>query len=201
VDLVELDGKLYVRKTVPYVRVFGLTVAKFLSHWLARSEADALKVLEGIPGIPVFAKYVAPNAFVYEYIPGATLQEAQEVPDDFFDRLDETILEMHSRGVAHFNISRPTDVLKGEDGAPYLVDFEKAIVANKGKGLRRAFNTLLFKVGSREDVYHAAKMKVRYRPDRAHASGCLSGRPPHVAGPGFCFCLPEARRRAEKFCR
>jgi predicted Ser/Thr protein kinase len=165
--LVISKGVFYVRRTVPYLKIFGFEI-RFLSHWYSRKESDTLQALDGIQGIPGFIQRLSQNSYLCEYIPGQTLYENQTVlSEEFFAGLERIVRETHVRGITHFNIGSPKDVIVMPDGSPGLIDFELAVSEYRGKGIFKWFNRLLFTVGKREDLYHLAKLKVRHRIDLA----------------------------------
>jgi hypothetical protein len=131
-----------------------------LASLLARHEAGLYDLLAGLPGIPRLAGRPAPDAFLREYVEGATVRETERIPDGFFAALREVLRGVHARGVAYVDLAKEENVIVGDDGRPWLVDFQVS--------LRRAgpLRPLVSRF-QREDLYHLAKMGLRRRPDEA----------------------------------
>lgn len=99
------------------------------------------------------------------WIEGAPLSQAEQLPRDFFDRLDELVQALHARGVCHNDLHKEQNVLVARDGRPALLDFQLASVHEHGG---RAFE-----VRRRDDLRHVEKHRRRYTrfgrgPDGAH---------------------------------
>ena len=99
-----------------------------LAPRLVRREFDALKLLEGVPGIPAAYAIVEKRAILLEYVEGKTLNKfaAGELPDRVFERLCETVHAMHRRGVVHLDLRQRKNILVAGD-RPYVIDFANAI--------------------------------------------------------------------------
>ena len=163
VELVRSEGELYVRKTTSPPALFLL---KRLINWYAAREIKVAEALKGAEGLPPFEKRLTPNSFIYKYIPGTTLQDASEIPDDFFDELNRIIEGLHEKGFSLF-IGSVKDVVVSEAGKPFLIDFETVVAKPKRRGVSRIFGNLLFEIGKKEDLCRIAQWKVRYKPDLA----------------------------------
>jgi RIO-like serine/threonine protein kinase len=117
-----------------------------LIPWLARRERAIYARLAGIPGVPALHPACGPHWFMHEYVPGRPLSRRRAVPPTFFDELERLVRAIHARGVAHADLSKRSNILVGEDGRPYILDFQIA--------LTRGARWLM-----REDLYHVAKMR------------------------------------------
>lgn len=156
-----------------------------LSHWVAgillRRERRALEALRGIDCLPqlldanAYAEYlaapssasipVAKDVLLRSWIPGVPLYLAEELPRDFFERLEDVVHELHLRGVCHNDLHKEPNVLVTEDGQAGVIDFQLASVHER-RGRR-------FSVRASEDRRHVLKHRRRY--ERALEAG---GRPP-----------------------
>lgn len=99
------------------VRLYG----RFCLH----NEEKALKRLAGIKGVPAFCGRISRYAIAMEYVDGKPLSELRRsggVPPDFGDRLALLFEAIESRGVVHGD-AHLRNILCGEDGQPYLIDF------------------------------------------------------------------------------
>jgi hypothetical protein len=131
-----------------------------LAALLARHEAGLYRRLAGVRGIPRLECRPRPDAFLREYVEGATVRETRRLPDGFFASLEEVLLAVHARGVAYVDLAKEENVIVGSDGRAWLVDFQVS-VAREGP-LRPLVGML-----QREDLYHLSKMRLRRRPDQA----------------------------------
>lgn len=132
-SLVRLDGGDWVLKRSRLV------------PWLARRERAIYARLAGIDGVPRLHPARGHNWFLHEYVPGRPLGRRRDVPAGFFDDLDRVLRAVHARGVAYVDLSKRSNVIVGDDGRAYLVDFQIAVV-----GARWLM---------REDLYHLAKLR------------------------------------------
>lgn len=139
----------------------GVRVAP-LASLLARHEAGLYAKLRGVRGIPRLVGRPRPDAFLREYVEGRTVRETARPPDGFFAALEALLLAVHARGVAYVDLAKEENVLVGEDGRPWLIDFQVSLDA---AGPLRA----LVPRFQREDLYHLSKMRLRRRPDEATA--------------------------------
>jgi len=157
------DGSVRVRRTACGGR---LPLSAFLGRRLLARERRALEALDGFRGAP---RLLAAGRATLDrsWIPGVPLSRAETLPEDFFDRLDELVVELHARGVCHNDLHKEQNVLVGEDGRPSLVDFQLASVhARRGK---------LFESRARDDLRHVEKHRRRYTRDgRGPAGGDVS---------------------------
>src|SRR5438128_316243 len=109
--------------------IFGLPMA-WLGRWLARRERAMLQRLTGVRGIPAECGVVScsgrllPNAVAHEYVPGRPLGCDDLPNDEFFPELLALLEEVHRRGIAYVDLHKRENVVLGDDGRPYLVDFQ-----------------------------------------------------------------------------
>ena len=133
-------------------------------RYMCRREMAFYRLLAGVEGIPALIGQADASTLVHQWIDGADLLERRgNVPDDFFDHLEKLAERLHARGVAYVDMNKPDNVIVGDDGRPYLVDFQ--ISFRCPKQAWRLFGRRLFKVLCREDRYHVRKLKRKMRPD------------------------------------
>lgn len=150
---VVVDGHTYIRTeiykhdswaaTARYAGPHGRIVCKFnrtqrillmgsqwLGNRLAQREHRALTRLADLDAIP---KPLGPvyvdgklqrNAIARRYIPGHPLALGERVSPKFFPLLRATLSEMHARGIAYMDLHKRENIIVGDDGRPYLVDFQ-----------------------------------------------------------------------------
>jgi RIO-like serine/threonine protein kinase len=125
VSVVDHEGRPAVLKDY---RKKNAVTRGLLAPRLVRREFDALKRLEGVPGIPAAYAILEKRAILLEFIEGKTLNKFApgELPDRVFERLCETVRAMHRRGVVHLDLRQRKNILVDGD-RPWVVDFANAI--------------------------------------------------------------------------
>lgn len=137
---------------------FGLPLAG-LGRWLKRREMRMLSSLEPLCFVPQLLGDYGRNGFAYRFIAGRSLDEKPDLPDAFFDDLKRLLGNVHKQGVCYMDFNKRGNILLGDDGKPYLIDFQISL------RLDRPFCKGLCKRLQREDYYHLLKHKRRLRPD------------------------------------
>ena len=137
--------------------------------WLGRLIRDhewtVLKKLRGIPGIPVPLNTFENTGFIYTYIEGCSLDSKPKLPDDFFDRLETILRNIHRRHVAYIDLNKRGNILLCPDGKPALIDFQISFCPPFTNALRRPLVGSILKNLQKDDLYHLNKHKRRFRPD------------------------------------
>lgn len=88
--------------------IFGLPL--FWIGWLhSWHESAVFQDVEDIDTVPEFMGRWGRYGLVHEFIEGHELQRGEHVPDDFFDRLQEGLDEVHRRGMAYVDLEKPED--------------------------------------------------------------------------------------------
>lgn len=123
-------------------------------HALKR-EHRAYRRLAGVAGIPECHGLIEGRWLVLGFIDGEAFRRARPGPD-FFDRLLETIREMHARGVAHGDLKRKSNLMVDAAGRPVLLDFGAATLRRPG---RHPLNHRLFEFMRRTDLNAWVKLK------------------------------------------
>lgn len=152
---------------------------RWIGEALAYHEARLYGLVAGLPGVPAFLGRLGPTAIVHDYIEGRPLARDDRVDDDFFPRLTSLLEAMHRRGVAYVDLEKRENILLGDDGRPYLIDFQ----ISWHWPPRRLGDTwparLLLRVLQDSDRYHLHKHWRRQRPDQhAKLFSQGAGRPP-----------------------
>ena len=166
--------------------IFGLPM-KWLGRRLARRETWFLRRLGGLGIAPdhMGEVYVdgepQEHAVARRYIPGAPLFKHQRVQDDFFPRLFAAVDSMHERGIAYVDLNKKENIVVGDDGRPYLVDFQIGFRQPDSWLGRRGLYRGLFLQLALMDRYHVYKHLADCRPDLATPEELRRGRePPRV---------------------
>ncbi len=136
----------------------GVPFTRFVARRLMSRERGALERLAGLEGIPRLVRHDgASGVLVRSFVPGEPLSQARALPENFFDELDALVEAMHARGVCHNDLHKEQNVLVGDDGRPWLLDFQLASV--------HATRTRAFASRAREDLRHVEKHRRRYTRD------------------------------------
>ncbi len=154
----------------------------WLGRRLAVREMRALDRLRDLPNIPAPCGPVRvhgrelPNAAARVFVPGHPLAANEQVGDDFFPELLDLLTAMHRRGIAYVDLHKRENILVGDDGRPYLIDFQISFDATHPRvrwlpGIRDVFEML-----RQSDLYHLAKHVNRHRPDQ-RLLGLVGARP------------------------
>lgn len=122
VSLCRIHGEEWVIKDF---RSKSLLVRMTTGRFFMNRELQALQRLQGLPGIPGDAFRIDADAIAYRHLPGRTLPRYPRhlIPKDFFPRLEQMVLAMHERGVAHLDLRYRQNTLVLDDGSPGIIDF------------------------------------------------------------------------------
>lgn len=147
-----------------YVKVAnGNALAAFIRRRMLKREYRAYLRLAGLPGVPRCFGLYDDRYLVVEAIEGQTLRHAA-IPDRerFYSELRETIEAVHSRGVAHGDLTRRDNIIVDEGGHPVLVDFGVSTIYRPG--LHPA-NHMAYRFFSQHDLNAWLKHKYHRRLD------------------------------------
>lgn len=171
--------------TALYEGEAGLVIAKFnrqqrigfipmgwLGRWLARHEATLLAHLQDLPNIPrllgpvkVDGK-VATNAVARGYIMGHPMRAKEMLPAAFFEKLRDILDDVHAQNIAYMDLHKRENVIVGDDGEPYLIDFQVSYILPRGWWTRLTPLPWLLRLFQQSDRYHTVKH---------YAKHCLAG--------------------------
>lgn len=143
---------------------FGLPLS-WIGRLTAWHESSVLREVDDLPIVPRFTGRHGKHGMTHAFVPGHPLAKGERVPDDFFPRLSAGLAEIHRRGLAYVDLEKCENVLVGEDGSPWLFDFQIAwrwpFAFGRGGFLDR-WIAARFQAGDR---YHLTKLQLRTRPD------------------------------------
>jgi hypothetical protein len=136
---------------------------RWLGRWLCERESRFYQACADLPNVPKWLGRVGTTGFAHAYVPGRPLSKERAIPDSFFDELFALLAELHRRGIAYVDTNKPQNILQGEDGRPYLIDFQISfgLVDFGDNFVTRSILRRLQK----EDRYHILKHKRKLRPD------------------------------------
>ncbi|MFN6127424.1 MAG: hypothetical protein ACK6DC_17185 [Planctomycetota bacterium] len=136
----------------------GFLPMRWLGRVLARRETKFLTTLQSVPGIPAVCREVrldgvrATHVSAHEFIEGKPLSITCNMSGKFFEQLDQLLQDLHTRRIAYVDLHKQENVLVGDDGRPYLIDFQISLRIPNFRWL----NPLL-RVLCECDRYHVAK--------------------------------------------
>jgi hypothetical protein len=146
----------------------------FPTRWLGKRLADRersmLQRLADLPCIPapcgpIYANgSLLVNAVGHAFVSGHPLKRREAVNSDFFPTLRETLIEMHSRGIAYVDLHKRENIIVGDDGRPYLVDFQISFDVTHPRLRWIAGIHFIFDRLCEGDLYHLAKHVRRSSP-------------------------------------
>lgn len=146
-------------------RLIGLPLS-FVGRFLAGREAEVLAALEDVAGVPRLLARLGPTGVAREFISGEPLSRGMRVGDSFHAELRALILEMHERGMAYVDLEKCENVLVGDDGKPYLFDFQISWFLRRAHLANMPPMGMIRRFLQRGDLYHLAKLQRRTRPDQ-----------------------------------
>jgi hypothetical protein len=146
----------------------GIISMRWLGYWLARHEATLLSRLQALPNIPrllgpVYIKgRLASHAVARAYIPGHPMRDKDVLPTTFFDELQSTLKEVHTRHIAYMDLHKRENIIVGDDGRPYLIDFQVSYLLPSGWWARLTPLPWILKLFQKSDDYHCIKHIIRH---------------------------------------
>jgi predicted Ser/Thr protein kinase len=137
---------------------------EWIGRWLCQREMRFYGKLQDLPNVPRLLGTVGATGFVHAYVPGRPLAKDKPIPDGFFQQLQDLLDILHARGIAYVDANKPENILLGDDGRPYLIDFQISWDMDGPLG-RSALNRWWLGRLQNADIYHALKHKKRLRRD------------------------------------
>ena len=147
-----------------------------VGRWLAQREARAYAALGNIEGIPRFLGRWGDNGFVHEYVEGHPLRRYEIVNDEFFPRLAALLGAVHAHDMAYVDLEKRENILVGDDGKPYLIDFQISFALPAGRWKRSRLARFVLRRLQESDRYHLLKHHRRHRPDQLTAEQLAASR-------------------------
>jgi serine/threonine protein kinase len=118
-----IDGEVSVLK------IFRPRSFLLLPYWLlsileARHEEKVYLKMQDTGHVPKWIGRFGRSGIMHEYVPGCHLTRGTKVKEDFFPELEALLKTMHSRGMAYLDTNKPDNIIVGDDGKCYLIDFQ-----------------------------------------------------------------------------
>jgi hypothetical protein len=159
------SGGRYVLKISDFRFILGFLLTPFAILMSSR-EYRIYSMVANLPLVPELGPRFGMRGYLHKFIEGKTLHELERegnrnLPDNFFDKLKVTIDEIHRRRIFYMDLNKQGNIILGDDGQPYLIDYQVCI---HFKYRNRLFDKL-FDLFIKEDIYHLYKHKKRFRPD------------------------------------
>lgn len=114
-----------------------LTIKDFSgSPWLIKNifgrfavnvEGKTLKKLEGNMSVTKQVKFLSPYTLSFAYIKGKSLKQCDNIKKDFFITLERNVRDMHEKEIVHLDLRNLGNIIMGENGYPYIIDFQSCI--------------------------------------------------------------------------
>lgn len=151
--------------------IFGLSTS-WLGRRLARREALALHRLAGLPGVPPACGPIfsdgqwLENAVGHAFIDAHPLARKERPGDDFFPALLTLLRAMHRRNLAYVDLHKRENILVGDDGLPYLIDFQVSFGLWNERMARSGLAQAALRALIQADLYHLSKHIQHHRPDQ-----------------------------------
>ena len=142
-------------------RVFRNLIGRFLI-W---REKKAYRRLKGLEGVPALYGVVEGLALVLEEIQGRSIEGLDKevrLPVQFFEALGDLVEKIHRRGLCHCDLKRAANVLVGNQGQPYIIDWSAAILETE---FRFFPASLIYKRFLLDDRHAVIKLQLRHCPE------------------------------------
>lgn len=143
---------------------FGLSL-RWAGRFLARREIQLYRATADLAGVPALIGPASDTGFMHVFVPGHPLGRREAVSDMFFDQLFELVRTLHARHIAYVDLNKRQNILVGDDGRPYLIDFQISLCLPPVGWRRSAPVRWLLARFQHGDRYHCLKHKRRLRPD------------------------------------
>jgi serine/threonine protein kinase len=153
------------RALVKDFSVNGRVFRNLIGRFLIWREKKAYGRLRGLKGVPSLHGVVGGLALVLEEIHGPSMEghdRKEKLPVRFFDALADLVERVHERGLCHCDLKRAANVLVGDDGGPYLVDWSAAIFERE---FRFFPARLIYERFLLDDRHAVIKLQLRHCPE------------------------------------
>ena len=160
---VDQDGRKVILKMGRRQPLFGIPMG-WVGRFVTWNETRALRRLEEFSFVPSLVARPGPRALVRDYVQGDVLEPDTSLGDEFFPELREALDALHARGWAYVDLEKPENVIAGEDGRPYLCDFQISWSWPRRFGGGLWPMTWWLRILQRADAYHLLKLQRRVRP-------------------------------------
>ncbi len=161
--VVEVNGK---RAVVKDYRLNGFFYRNIVGRFLIWREKKAYMRLRGVEGVPYYYGSYNGLTLLTEEVQGKPIEEIEKrmnIHDDFFVKFDRLVDTIHKRGVAHCDLKRAGNVIMGNDGNPYIIDWSSAIFESEFRFFPLNF---IYRRFILDDLNGVTKYRLRHNPER-----------------------------------
>jgi hypothetical protein len=158
-------GVRYVLKLSDFRFVGGFLFRPFASL-MSKREYRMYQRVADMEGVPELGPRFGLRGYFHRFVEGKTLFECDDgswIQDDFFDKLKGILEELHRRRIYYADFNKRGNIIKGDDGNPYLIDFQISLYFKKREGAFGKFCDKVFEALIKEDFYHFVKHKHRFK--------------------------------------
>lgn len=134
-----------------------------LSILEARHEEKVYLALQDTGHVPKWIGRYGRSGIMHEFVPGRHLNKGSKVDKEFFPKLERLFRLMHQRGMAYLDTNKPDNILIGDDGHCYLIDFQISWVQPPFPLSLLTYP--LFAIFKDSDLYHLAKHQRKIFPE------------------------------------
>ena len=157
-----IDGEdLVIKDYNPTSGWFGILAGPIL----VSREIKALKMLQGIDGIPVLFSCANKRILITSYCPSQSAAKVSRPINwlKFENELRSLISTMHEAGVAHCDLRGPGNILIDQNDSPWLVDYVACVF--KASSWNKPWN-FLFNQACAADYSAVLKLKQKLAPEQ-----------------------------------
>ena len=147
---------------------------KWVGRLFARREAaiyQRVKDLAGeLPGelpegVPAFLGRLDATTVSHVFVPGEPLAPGDELSAEFMQQLRDLVAAFHERDIAIVDLQKCENILKGDDGRPYLMDFQISWMLPQNAVGKFPPLRWVHRIFVNSDDYHVLKHYYRFRRD------------------------------------
>lgn len=160
--IIEEDG---VRAVIKDFSPNGFIYRNIIGRVLVWRETKAYRRLKGLKGVPTLYRSVDGLALIIEEIKGRNLENLEKetrLSEDFFKELSSLVANVHRRGLVHGDLKRAPNIISGNDGRPYLVDWAASV--SKSEFDFFPFN-LIYQLLIQDDLNAIVKRQLEHSPE------------------------------------
>jgi RIO-like serine/threonine protein kinase len=143
----------------------GFLFRNTIGRFLVWREKKAYERLKGLKGVPILYRAIDGLALVIEAIPGNNIEAMETVAklsDNFFEDLRVLVDNIHERGLAHCDLKRAPNIILGDDGKPYIVDWA-ASISKREFGFFPLY--LIYEMFIQDDLNAIIKIRLKHHPE------------------------------------
>lgn len=137
-----------------------------VGRFLIWREKKAYKKIDGLIGVPALYGSIGGVALIIEEIQGTDIGRKEimkDLDENFIKDLGNLIDRIHDRGIAHCDLKRAPNIMIGNDGNPYIIDWAASI--SKSEFGFFPLN-IIYKRFIQDDLNAITKIKLKWRPEK-----------------------------------